>query len=125
MKEDYLQGKENWLIRMVFYFINGTNFANTFRNIIFGIIGIYAVLKLTNPLWMVAMFLFTIPVLTLLGYYVIHKMNKVNEWLSMRFATHYAIKQFDLNEEQTELLREINKSLSTEKHLKKGKKVVK
>lgn len=106
-KQDYLKGKENWIIRMIFYWTSGTNFWNIFRNIIFGIIGLYAVLKLTNPLWMVVMFLGSIPFFILSGWYVIHRMNKINEWLSMKFATHYAIKQFTLNEEQTKLLKEI------------------
>lgn len=113
-KEKYLKGKENWFIRMNFYVNSGLGIVNNYRNLIFAIFGVYITLKLTSPLWLIGMFILALPVLMVLGYYNIHRMSKINEWLSIKFATHYAIKQFNLNEEQVKLLKDI-KNLLTKK----------
>lgn len=110
MKE-YLQGKENFAIRMFFYLDNGVGILNQFRNLFLGIFALYFTLKLDNPFWLVVMFCVSIPILIIVGYYNVHKIAKVKEWLSTKFSTHYGIKQFELVEEQTKLLKQIKQKL--------------
>ncbi len=107
MNNEYLTGRQNWLIRMYFYLTNGVGVLNEFRNLFLGIFALYFTLKLSNPLWLIGMFAVSIPVLILVGYYNVHKVAKVKEWLSMKFGTHYSIKQYELMEKQVELLEEI------------------
>lgn len=111
MSQDYLKGKENFIIRMFYYLHNGVNILNEFRNLFLGVFALYFTLKLTNPMWLVVMFFVSIPLLIILGRYNVHKMAKVNEYLTTKFSTHYALKQFELIEKQVKILKEINKKL--------------
>ncbi len=108
MNENYLEGKENWWIRMYFYLNKGVVILNDFRNLGFGIFALYFALKLTNPLYLVLMFAISAPILIIAGWYSVHKVSKVVEWLSTKFSTHYGIKTFELIEEQVKLLKEIS-----------------
>lgn len=103
----YLEGRENWFIRAYFYLTNGLGIVNEFRNLILGIIGIHIALKLESITWMIVMFIVSVVVLTLVGYYVVHKVSKVKDWLSVRFGSHYNIKNFDYNESSNQLLKDI------------------
>ena len=111
-EQEYLKGRENWLIRMYFYLNSGLTIINNFRNLIMGIFALYFLLKLTNPIWLVVMLLASLPVLVVVGYYNVHRMAKINEWLSMKFSTHYGIKQFTYVEEQVQLLKDIKNKLN-------------
>lgn len=111
----YLQGKENAIIRAYFYLNSGLSIANNFRNLILGVFALYYTLKLTNPLWLLGMFLLSLPILAIVGYYNVHRMAKINEWLSMKFSTHYGIKQFTYIENQMKLLKEIRDLLKKRK----------
>lgn len=115
MKNDdaqYLQGRQNWWIRMFYYLKSGNNVLNEFRYLILGIMGMYAILDLVNPLWLVGMFVIAIPVLIVLGYYWVHRMAKVTEWLSIKFSTHFGIKQYRITEDTLKELRAIKKLLT-------------
>jgi hypothetical protein len=107
-KEEYLQGKGNFAIRVYFYMLSGVSIVNEFRNLFLGIFALYFTLKLENPLWLIGMFVVCVPILVVAGYYNVHKISKVKEWLSVKFGTHYSIKQFELMEKQVELLTKIN-----------------
>lgn len=109
-EDDYMKGKENWFIRMWFYCRNGAVLTKDFQVLGLIVLGLYAVLKLTNPLWLILMIIVIMPTFTLIGHYQVHKISKVSEWLSIRFATHFAIKQYNLNEEQVKLLKKIVKN---------------
>lgn len=109
IKDDdkYLVGKENWLIRAYFYCSNGLTILNEFRNMFLAIIAIYIALKLTNYWYLLAMILPCLLILTLAGYYMVHKVSKVREWLGIRFGTHFGLKTFNFNEDNNKLLMEI------------------
>ncbi len=107
----YFPGIENRAIRYYYYLNAGLGIVNNFRNVFLGIIGLYFVLKLDNWMLLVAMFIPTLIILSIVGYFVIHRVNKVQEWLGLRFATHYGIKQFNYTEGSYELLKEINQKL--------------
>jgi len=111
----YLQGKENWFIRMYFYLNSGVGILNNFRNLFLGIFALYFTLKLTNPVWLVVMLIVCVPILILMGHYNVHKVNKISEWLSTKFSTHYGIKTFELTQKQVKLLEEISNKLNVKK----------
>ncbi len=105
--ERYLKGFENKGIRYFYYLNQGLNILNQFRNLFLGIIALYIALKLENVTWLIIMFLPALLILTVVGYYTVHKMNTVNEWIGIRFSTHFAKRQFDYTQKQMELLEEI------------------
>lgn len=103
------------LIKIYFYLNNGVGILNNFRNLFLGVFALYFTLKLTSPVLLVAMFIVAIPILVICGYYNVHHIAKLSEQLSTKFGTHYSIKQFELIEEQTKLLRKIEKLLKEKK----------
>ncbi len=107
----YMHGLQNRGIRYYYYLDAGLNVLNQFRNLGLGIIALYIALHLTNPLFLVAMFVPSVIALTALGYYNTHTVNKVREWVSMRFSSHYGIRQFNYQQAQYELLTEIRDAL--------------
>lgn len=112
-EEEYLKGWKNWLIRGYFYLLNGVNAVSDFRNIGLAIFGLYITLKLTNPLAMALMFLGSVVILTPTGYFMVHKVSRVKEWLNTKFGSHYAIKNFDFVQAQYETLLRIEKLLTS------------
>lgn len=112
--EEYLQGKENWFIRMYFYLKSGNSLVNDFRNLGLGIFLAYLALKMDNPWILLIMLIVAVPILIVLGYYLTHRISKVMEWLSTKYSTHYGIKSFELMEKQVKLLEEINRKLDRE-----------
>lgn len=107
----YMPGLENRLYRYYYYLNAGLNIVNNFRNLILALLGFYYVLKLDMPWLLPVMFLISAVILTIVGYYVVHRVNKVSEWLGIRFSSHYAIKQFNFQEGIYNTLQEINEKL--------------
>jgi len=95
------------LVKSYFYLNQGVGVLNQFRNLFLAIFGVYLTLKLTSPILIVVMFIVSVPILIVVGYYNIHKIAKTSEQLSIKYGTHYGIKQFELMEEQVRLLKEI------------------
>ncbi len=108
----YFPGLENRLTRYYYYLNQGLNIINQFRNVILGIVGIYIALHLEAWWLLVAMFIPSAIILTVVGFYVTHRVNKKMEWLSLRFGTHYAMKQFNYQQGIYDTLEEIRKELS-------------
>lgn len=106
-EEKYLKGKENWIIRAYFYCSNGLNIINEFRNLFLGIFALYFALKLDNIVWLFVMTIPSILLLTLAGYYMVHRVGKVKEYLSIKFGTHYGMKTYDYQKGQFEILERI------------------
>ena len=107
----YLTGAVNRLIRYYFYLNKGLDVVNQFRNLILGIVGVYIALELKNWGWLAGMFSISIPVLIVVGYYSVHRISKVSDWLGTRFGSHYSIRSFDYQRAQYELLKEINSKI--------------
>lgn len=105
--EKYLKGIQNWFIRMYFYCSSGLTILNEFRNLFLAIIGLYIALKWTN--WVFAFLLFIVCgiILTIVGWYIVHKVSKIREFLSIRFGTSFGIRSFNYQEESYKLLVEI------------------
>lgn len=107
----YMPGIQNRAIRYYFYLNAGLAIVNNFRNLFLAIIGIYIALHLEAWYLLIVMFVPSVIILTIIGYYVVHKVNKVQEFLSMRFGTHYGIKQFDLQKGIYDELKEMKNML--------------
>ena len=99
-------GTSNKLIRYYFYINTGLNVFNNFKYLVAAIIGIYWTLHLHTPILLILMFAISIPILGIIGYYSIHRINKVMDWLNVKFGSHYAIQQFELLREIRDMLRE-------------------
>lgn len=109
--EALFPGLENHLIRYYYYLQRGLDILNSFRNLFLGILGLYFVLKIDNWWILVAMFIPSVLALMIAGYYATHRVNKVLDWLGLRFATHYGIRQYNLQQGIYDTLQEINKKL--------------
>ena len=106
-EHQYTKGIKSLMIRCYFYIEQGLNVLNMFRNLFLGIFGLYITLKFTNYMYMVAMVFGSLPILAIVGYYSVHKINKTKEWLNIKFSTHYAMKTFDYNKDTAESLKKI------------------
>lgn len=107
----YFPGLENRLTRYYYYLNQGLTILNNFRNLFLGIIGVYIALKLDNWALLIAMFIPSAILLTVVGYFATHRVNKIMEWLSLRFGTHYGIQQFNYAQGTYETLQEIRDEL--------------
>lgn len=106
-EKGYLKGTQNKLIRYYFYLMKGLDILNQFRNLFLGILALYIALKLDSLGIGIAMFLGSCIVLAILGYYNVHRLSKINEWLNIRFSSHFGIRQFNYQQENNELLKDI------------------
>ncbi len=110
-KTKYWEGNKNKAIRYYFYAQKGLELLNEFRYLVMIIFGIYLALKIDNFLLLPLMFVVSLPVLIFLGWLSVHHMKIVIEWISIKFATHWGIYSYKLQEERNNLLKEIKKEL--------------
>lgn len=108
----YWNGSENKLIRFYFYSQRGLALLNEGRYLVMGVFALYYTLKLTNPIWLVGMFVVAVPVLIVLGWVAVHRVGKVVDWLNVQFSTHWGRYQYTLLETQVDLLKEIKEGVS-------------
>lgn len=115
----FLYGRQNWFIRMYFYLENGLNILNEFRNWFLALAALYIALKLDPNLHgLIVITSVAIPSIALLiiaGKYNVHVLSKMKEWLSVRFSSHYSLRNFNYQEQQAELLKEIRDLLKIKK----------
>lgn len=111
MKKKYWDGNINYIIRLYFYSQRGLALFNEFRYVFLLIFGIYMTLKLTNPVYIVGMFIVSIPVLCFFGWLAVHKIAKVVDWLNVEFSTHWGRYGYELQERQNNILSDILKKL--------------
>lgn len=109
--EKYLFGWQNVGIRYYYYLNAGLGILNQFRNLFLGIFALYFALQLTSY-WLLALFfMVSVIILTAVGWYNVHYAARVQEWLGIRFSTHFGRRQFDNVQKQVELLEEIKELL--------------
>jgi hypothetical protein len=106
-RQKYWDGPGNKAIRYYFYIQRGLGFLNEFRNLIMGILGIYFVLKMNNPIILIIMFILSIPVLILIGWLSVHKISKVTEFLNIEYSTYWSRHQFEIWEDMLKHLETI------------------
>lgn len=90
----------------------GLDLVNQAKYLIVGILGLYAVLKLTNPLWMAAMFVVSIPVLIVMGRWQLYKVSKTQEYVTVTTGTVLGYAGYNMTVRQIELLEAINAKLN-------------
>lgn len=98
-EHEYWNGTKNKTIRYYFYMSRGLDLFNNFRYVFMAIAGIYIALRLKNPIWLLTMFGISIPLLMVAGYYSVHHIGKVVDWLNVRFGTHYSLLNINLLQE--------------------------
>lgn len=109
--EQFFPGVENRAIRYYYYVQRGLDILNSFRNLFLVIFAAYFALKLDSYWVLVGMFIVSLAVLFIVGFYATHRVNRVLDWLGLRFATHYGIKQFNLTQGIYDTLQEIKDKL--------------
>jgi hypothetical protein len=107
-KSAYWDGPKNKSIRYFYYSQRGLDTFNQFRYLLMAIFGLYLLLKLSNPLWLVLMFCVSLPALIFVGYVTVHHINKVVDWLNIEFATYWTRYSFDLQERQVKAVESID-----------------
>ena len=103
----YWDGRTNYLIRLFMYALRGLDLFNQWRYLIMTIVAIYYMFKLTNPWFMPIIFLVCVPILCLVGWFQVHRMSKVIDWLSIKFATHFGMYNITLQEEIRDHLKKL------------------
>ncbi len=106
---EYWNGPKNRLIRYYFYCQKGLDLFNNFRYVFMAIFGVYYALKLRNPGWLLFMVGVSVPLLTAIGYWSVHHVGKVVDWLNTRFSTHYGLASFELQKEIRDGIKELVK----------------
>lgn len=109
LHDKYWNGWQNKIIRYWFYLNRGIDIFNQFKYLFALIFGVYFTLKLNNAWWILGMTGTSLPILMVFGYLQTHKIGKVNDWLTVKFSTHYANYNFDLLEGILEELKQIKK----------------
>lgn len=102
-------GWKNKFIRYYFYINTGLNVFNNFKYLVAAILGLYWMLHLKNPIVLLIMFFVSVPFLGIIGYYSIHHINKVMDWLGVKFGSYYSIQQFELFKEIRDAVQKMAK----------------
>ena len=115
MRLQYWVGWKNKVYRYWFYIKQGNGVINEFRNLFLIILGTVFTFKQDFPILKDLRFLSIIfgvcfLALFITGYYFTHKVNKVIDWLSIEFSTHWGRYGYFLQEKQNTLLEEILKN---------------
>jgi len=108
---EYWKGGKNKTIRYYFYVQQGLALLNEFRYLIMSVLAIYALLKLEDWWMMPIMFFTALPFLCMLGWVSVHHVQKVMEWLNIKYTTHYSLYNIELQEQQLQILQEIRECL--------------
>jgi len=111
-EHEHWKGLTNRLIRYYYYCQRGLALFNEMRYVILVIFGIYVAMKLTNPLWMVLMFIVCVPILIIAGWISVFKLGKVIDWLNIEFSSHFSRYGYELQEKILKNLEEINEKLN-------------
>ena len=105
------QSKQEKGTMLYFYLQKGVSLLNEFKNLLMLIFAIYLSLKLTNWWWLIILFVSSLPILTLVGWYFNTYMAAVMEKLAIKHGTFYQIRQFTIIEESLAEQKQINEQL--------------
>lgn len=105
--EEYRKGHQ--FAKAYFYVQRGLSLVNDFRYLFAGVLAMYVLMKFDNLLWFVVMFSASIPVLILMGWFNVHKMAKVLDWLGIEYSTYFGKLSFTYQEKIIDELEKLNK----------------
>ena len=105
LKVKYWEGTVNFLCRLWYYFIKGLEIFDKFKYffIVFG--GLYYLIGKKHLVLVIMALLAGVPVILLIGFFSVHKMGGVLDYLNTKFSTYSALKQIELLEEIRDLLK--------------------
>ena len=104
---EFWDGNENLVVRLWTYLHRGLDFVNQARYWIIGILGLYAVLKLTNPVWIAAMVVVSSPILIFVGRWHLYRVSKTQEFITSTKGTVLGYSSYNVQVRQMKLLEEI------------------
>lgn len=111
MEENTYQ-KGHKITKVYFYIRQGLALANEFKYLIAGVIAFYYTLKLDNILWLFLMIIVSLPILFVAGWFAVHKMAKVLDWLGIEYGTYWSRYSFVLQERIIELLEKMKNDIA-------------
>ena len=111
---EFWEGNQNMLVRYWTYLHRGLDLINQAKYWIAGVIAMYVMFKLSNPLWMAVMFILSTPVLIIVGRWHLYKASKPQEFIIAQKGTVLGYKPYNMQIRQLELLEEILKELKNE-----------
>jgi hypothetical protein len=103
----YWEGNRNILIRFWTYIKVGLNLINDYKYVGAAVFGVYYTLKLNNWLWLVLMFIITLPLLLFIGRWWLHKGAKTSEFIVNQKGTVLGYQVYNAQIEIIKLLKEI------------------
>lgn len=112
-EKEMLHGRKNAFIRYYFYMRKGLELINEMRYVFMAVFGVYYLTKMDNPVLLVLMFAVAIPTLVLLGWFAVHHMAVVLEFLGIRYTTAWGKYSYELQERiasACEKIADINKN---------------
>lgn len=112
MQNTHWDGNKNKAIRWYFYCQRGLNLFNDFRYIFMLIFGIYITAKMSNPLLLFVMFILILPVLMIAGWFQVHHMAPVINWLDITYGSYWSKKSMEWQERQVKAAEETAKNTS-------------
>lgn len=110
----YMEGWLNRLIRWWYYFKAGTSQVSGLRAIAYGLIGlagVFAVAKNGNYWIIAAIAIVIVPILTLLGWAQITRLDKTESYIGVTRASPFAKYGYELQEEILATLKRIEEKL--------------
>lgn len=108
----YWDGTSNRLVRYWVYLDRGLSLVNQARYLILGILGLYAVLKLTDPAWMAVMFVVSVPSLIVMGRWHLYRVSKPQEFINNTRGSIVGYRSYNLSIETLETLKQIRDKLT-------------
>ena len=109
---EYWEGKTNQIVRLWVYLNRGLDVANQLKYVIAGILALYVILKFTNPVWIVVMFVVSLPILTFIGRWHLYKAAKPQEYITTIKGSVIGYNNYNMQIRVVELLEQILKKLN-------------
>lgn len=121
MNEKHWDGNKNRAIRWYFYSQRGLQLFNEFRYLFMLIFGLYMLMKLQNPLWLLVMFMVSMPALIFTGWLQVHHMAPIINWLDITYGSYWSKKSMEWQEDQVNAVKEIRDAVVNPLRSKRGK----
>jgi hypothetical protein len=103
---EHWNGPKNRCIRYWFYLCKGNEIVNQFHSLIISLLGIFFVFKLSSPWLFALMLIVIIPLLIISGWFSVHHLSTVIDWLGIKFGTYGSNRNLELLEDISKTLKE-------------------
>ena len=110
-RKTYWEGSENRIIRLWVYALRGLQMLNEFKYLIAGLIALFVILKIANPVWIGIGVIVSIPPLIILGRWQLKKAAKVDQWVSTEYGSVLKYNDYNIKVDTLKILKEISEKL--------------